>query len=165
MKKLILIALILAPMTVFAQKFGHVDSYAILSAMPEVKTVQTEMEALRTKYQQELKTMQDEIERKAQALQSQKDSLPQNILQRRSQEIQDLYDRYQTSMESFQQELQKTEAEKMQPIQQKVIAAIKEIGEQGGYVYIMDLSAGIPYVSNTLSTDISTELKAKLGIK
>ena len=53
----------------------------------------------------------------------------------------------------------------MQPIQQKIMNAIKEIGDLGGYVYIMDLTNGIPYISTTLSTDITAELKAKLGMK
>ena len=53
----------------------------------------------------------------------------------------------------------------MAPIQQKVLNAIKEIGEAGGYVYIMDTTSGIPFISNTLSTDISAELKSKLGMK
>ena len=31
------------------------------------------------------------------------------------------------------------------------------------YVYIMDVSAGIPYISTTLSTDVTAEVKAELN--
>ena len=43
--------------------------------------------------------------------------------------------------------------------------AIKEVGVAGGYVYILDITNGVPYVSETLSTDVTEAVKAKLGIK
>ena len=52
----------------------------------------------------------------------------------------------------------------MQAIADKVKAAVKAIGEAGGYVYIMDVTSGIPFISSTLSKDITAELKTKLGI-
>ena len=53
----------------------------------------------------------------------------------------------------------------MQAIQKKVTDAIKEVGTAGGYVYIMDMASGIPYISSTLSTDVTAQVKAKLGLK
>ena len=37
------------------------------------------------------------------------------------------------------------------------------MGKAGGYVYIMDVSAGIPYISDTLSKDVTAEVKAQLN--
>ena len=53
----------------------------------------------------------------------------------------------------------------MQAITAKVLEAIKAVGQAGNYVYIMDLAAGIPYISTTLSTDVTADVKAKLGLK
>ena len=92
-------------------------------------------------------------------------SLPDNIKQRREQELQEMYQRIQEAYSSNQQALQKAQSEKMQAITQKVREAIKAIGQEGGYVYIMDLASGIPYISTTLSTDVTAQVKAKLGIK
>ena len=39
------------------------------------------------------------------------------------------------------------------------------IGDAGGYVYIMDVTSGIPFISEKLSTDITAELKKKLGLQ
>lgn len=39
------------------------------------------------------------------------------------------------------------------------------MGQTGGYVYIMDIQGGIPYISTTLSTDVTAQVKAKLGLK
>ena len=64
-----------------------------------------------------------------------------------------------------QQHMQKASADKMEAIRAKLTAAIKEVGVAGGYVYIMDVAAGVPYISETLSTDVTESVKAKLGIK
>lgn len=40
MKKLILMLMLCAPMTMFAQKFGHLDSQALLQSLPEATSVQ-----------------------------------------------------------------------------------------------------------------------------
>lgn len=53
----------------------------------------------------------------------------------------------------------------MQAISTKVSEAIKAVGSTGGYVYIMDTTGGIPYISTTLSTDVTAQVKGKLGLK
>ena len=45
----------------------------------------------------------------------------------------------------------------------KLVNAIKAVGKAGGYVYIMDVSSGIPYISDTLSKDVTAEVKAQLN--
>ena len=164
MKKLLLLALLALPMSLMAQKFGHFNSADIIQALPEYKTAQAELQKLQTQYETDLKNMQDELKRKAAAYDSAHDSLPENIRTRREQELQDLSNRIQTTYNDNQQTLQKTSNEKMQVIADKVKVAVKAIGEAGGYVYIMDTTAGIPYISTTLSKDVTEELKKKLGL-
>ena len=48
----------------------------------------------------------------------------------------------------------------MGPITGKLVEAIKLVGKNGGYVYIMDVSAGIPYISETLSKDVTADVKS-----
>ena len=49
--------------------------------------------------------------------------------------------------------------------EKKIDDAIKAVGQEGGYVYIFDLNATqIPFVNETLSTDVTGAVKAKLGI-
>ena len=56
--------------------------------------------------------------------------------------------------------------ELMNSVQTKVIKAIQAVGEEGGYVCVFDISGGVvPYVSSTLTTDVTEAVKAKLGIK
>jgi len=167
MKKIILCAIcaICSFTTVNAQKFGHVNSQEIIQAMPEFTKARADIEALAKQYDADLKSMQDEIQKKAEALEKEQASLPANIKQRRETELQEMYQKYQQSAQDNQQALGKEQSEKMQAITTKVVDAIKQVGQAGGYVYIMDMASGIPYISNTLSTDVTAEVKAKLGLK
>jgi len=63
----------------------------------------------------------------------------------------------------LEQERVRQQQEKMQPITTKLVNAIKAVGKAGGYVYIMDTSAGIPYISTTLSKDVTADVKAQLN--
>ena len=155
MKKLILMALLFVPMSIFAQKFGHFDSSAIIQLMPEYTTAQNEIQQLQTQYENDLKRMQDELQKKSEEYEKEKANLLDN----------DLYTRIQQSFQDNQKSLQETSQQKMQAISEKMLGVIKQIGQEGGYVYIMDISAGIPYISTTLSTDVTAEIKQKLGLK
>ena len=167
MKKLIICAIcaICGLTTANAQKFGHVNTQEIIQAMPEFTAARSDIEKLTQQYEADLKSMQDELQKKGEAFEKEQATLPENIKQRRNQELQDLYQRIQQTYQDNQQALAKAQQEKMQAITTKVVDAIKTVGQEGGYVYIMDMSAGIPYISTTLSTDVTAQVKAKLGLK
>lgn len=165
MKKVLFMLLMLAPMAAFAQKFGHVNAQEIIQAMPEFAKARTEIDALQQQYEADLKSMQDELQKKSQAFQAEEKTLPENIKQRRAQELEDMYQKIQQSYQDNQQALGRASQEKMSAIQTKVVDAIQQVGQAGGYVYIMDIAGGVPYISTTLSTDVTADVKAKLGIK
>ena len=157
--------LMFAPMATFAQKFGHVNSQEIVQAMPEFTKARTDIEALTKQDEADLKSMQEELQKKSEAYEKEQASLPANIKERREKELQDMYQKIQQSYQDNQQALAKEQSERMQAITTKVLDAIKQVGQSGGYVYIMDLTGGIPYISTTLSTDVTSQVKAKLGLK
>ena len=146
-------------------KFGHVNTQEIIQAMPEFNTARTEIEQLTKQYEADLQQMQEELQKKGDAFDKEQATLPENIKQRRQQELQDLYQRIQQTYQDNQQALAQAQQEKMQGITTKVLDAIKVVGQEGGYVYIMEMGAGIPYISTTLSTDVTAQVKAKLGLK
>ncbi|MBQ9204688.1 MAG: OmpH family outer membrane protein [Prevotella sp.] len=164
MKKLFIMMLMLAPMAAFAQKFGHVNSQEIIQIMPEFAKARTEIETLTKQYEADLKSMQEELQKKGEAFEKEEATLPENIKQRRQQELQDMYQKIQQSYQDNQQALAKEQSERMQAITSKVLDAIKKVGDEGNYVYIMDMGSGIPYISTTLSTDVTADVKKKLGL-
>ncbi|MBE6292316.1 MAG: OmpH family outer membrane protein [Bacteroidales bacterium] len=164
-KKFIAMLFLLAPLTLFAQKFGHLNSGDIIQAMPEYKAAQTELQNLEKQYSDELKMMETELSKKSEEYEVQKATLPENIRQRRETELQELYGRMQQYYQQSQQELQKASQDKMASLTDKITKAIKEVGVAGGFLYIFDTASGIPYISETLSTDVTAQVKAKLGIQ
>ena len=166
MKKLILCAICaFCGLTANAQaKFGHVNTQEIIQAMPEYTAAKNEIDKLTAQYEADLKSMQDELQKKGEAFDKEQATLPENIKQRRQQELQDMYTKIQQSYQDNQQALQKASGEKMQAIQTKVLDAIKSVGTAGNYVYIMENNS-LPYISTTLSTDVTAQVKAKLGLK
>ena len=166
MKKFILCAIcaICGFTTANAQKFGHVNANEIMQAMPEVAKVRADLEALSKQYEADLKMMQEELQKKYEAYEKEQATLPANIKQRRETEITELQQRFQQSYQDNQQALAKEEQEKMQPIQKKIMDAIAAVGQEGGYVYIMQTGA-VLYISSTLSIDVTADVKAKLGLK
>ena len=167
MKKIILCAIcaICGFTTANAQKFGHVNSQEIVQAMPEYATARAEIEKLTQQYEADLKSMQDELQKKAESFEKEEATLPETIKTRRNQELQDLYQRIQQTYQDNQQALAKAQQEKFQAVSNKMQEAIKAVGQEGGFVYVMDMGSGIPYISTTLSTDVTALVKAKLGLK
>jgi outer membrane protein len=167
MKKIIICAIcaICGFTTANAQaKFGHVNTQEIIQAMPEYDKAKNEIDALQKQYEADLKSMQDELQKKGEAFEKEQATLPENIKQRRQQELTEMYQKIQQSYQDNQQALAKASQDKMQAIQAKVLDAIKAIGQSGQYVYIME-NGSLPYISATLSTDITAQVKAKLGLK
>jgi outer membrane protein len=146
-------------------KFGHVNTQEIIQAMPEYTTAKAEIDKLTSQYEADLKAMQDELQKKADAFDKEQATLPDNIKQRRQTELQEMYQKIQQSYQDNQQALQKASSEKMQAITAKVLDAIKAVGQAGDFVIINEINAGIPYISTTLSTDVTAQVKTKLGLK
>ena len=166
MKKILLAILMAAPLTIMAQsKFAHCNLAEILPNMKEYATAQTEIQTMEKQFADDLKLMQDEMQKKYEDYQKEAANLLENVRARREQELNDLGQRYQQSLQDSQAALQKATQEKMAMISEKVMNAVKKIGEAGGYVYVVDTSTGaISFVNNALSTDITAQLKKELGI-
>lgn len=166
LKKIALLLLLIAPMSVFAQKFGHVKFTEILTVMPEYTKAQTDIQAQQKQYEDEMKRASDELTKKFTEYQQEQANLPKNIQERRQKELQELNEKGMQFQADAQQQLQKAYAEMMEPIYKKIDDAIKAVGQEGGYVYIFDLNrTDIPFVNESLSTDVTPAVKGKLGLK
>ena len=166
LKKIALILLLIAPMSVFAQKFGHFNAQEILAVMPETQKAQTDIDTMRKQYEDEIKRTEDEVSKKFAAYQQEQANLPKNIQERRQKELQDLAEKGMQYQRDAQQELERSWMEMLEPIYKKLNDAVKAVGDEGGYVYLFDISTTqIPYVNETLSTNVSAAIKAKLGIQ
>jgi len=163
MKKLILMLLLCAPMAASAQKFGHLNAQEVMSAMPEFVKARGELEAKAQGYEKELKSMQEELQRKSSEYEKNASTMNATKRQETETELQNMYQKIQQTYTDNQNALAKAQQDAMTPITTKLLNAIKAVGKAGGYVYIMDIGSGVPYISDTLSKDVTAEVKAQLN--
>lgn len=161
MKKLILMLMLFAPVATFAQKFGHVDTQNIISTMPEITRINGELQAIAQQYENDLKAMQDELQRKAEEYDKAKATMNATTQQETETQLQEMYQKIQQTYQQNQQEMQKQQQEKMAPIQQKIQTAIQNVGKAGNYTYIFEVGAAI-YIGND-SKDVTADVKAELN--
>jgi len=150
-----------------AQKFGYLNSAALLQLMPEVReaeaNLQTFQEQLQKKGQQMLEQFQakyQELERKN----SQGEISPKQ-LQEETKALQDEEAKIAQFERDMQQQILGKREDLLQPILDDVNAAIQEVASEHGYSYIFDASPGggiLLYADET--TDVMDLVKAKLGL-
>jgi outer membrane protein len=167
MKKLVILLFTILPLAGFAQevKIATVNQSEIFNAMPEVSAGETQIAALNEQYDKELKVMQDEYTKKYTEYVEKQDSLTENIKLRRQQDIQDMASRIENFMQVARQELEKKQQEVFTPIQEKMLNAIKAVGEEKGYTYIFTNNPQIVLYTGNNATDATPFVKAKLGLK
>ena len=167
MKKLIIFLLMILPLGVFAQeaKVAFVNSQEIMMAMPEIAAMQETMKQMNDKYAGEMKTMEDEFQKKYTDYIAQQDSMTENIKLRRTQELEDIRQRVENFTQVAQQDMNKKQQELLAPIQDKLRNAIKAVGDEKGYAYIIDNNPGIVLYTGNAAIDATPLVKAKLGLK
>ena len=163
MKKLLLTIALVLPLVANAQKFGHINSQELFSVMPELKTVQQQMDSLQSNYENQFVTMREEFNKKVADYQQNEATMSESVKQFRQQELSDLQQRIELFAQTIQQDLQKKQQEYVAPIQERLVKAIQQVGEENGYTYIFDSQAML-YISQD-ANDVSQLVKQKLGIK
>ena len=164
MKKLIIFLLMMLPLSIFAQesKIAIVNTDEVIQVMPEFIDMQKQMADMEKKYQAEMKVMEEEYKKKYSDYMAQQDSLTENIKIRRMQELQDMEQRTQNFIQLSQQDFQKKQQELFTPIQEKLKNAIKAVGDEKGYTYI--INPQVVLYAGSASVDATPCVKAKLGI-
>ena len=166
-KKFLLAICVAIPAMISAQtaKFGTVDVEAIIPNMPEYTQANTQLQEATTKYESEYKTLQDEMNKKMAEFQqlSNDPNTPQSIKDRRVQEIQEMDERAKQFLATARQDLDRQNAQLMQPIQEKMVNAIKQVGAENGFTMIFPIGAAV--YESTDVIDVTPLVKAKLGIQ
>ena len=168
MKKILILLLLIAPLSMFAQsapKFGFIEFNAIIVLMPEYAKAENELNLLMQQYSREYEGLRTEFEKKSLEFEQLQDSLSENLLKRRQEELQNIYMRLQQIERETPQTMQQEQQKKFAKVAGILNDAIQAVGTEGGYVCVFDISNGtMPYVSTTLCDDLNAKVKAKLGI-
>ena len=170
LKLTLTMVLVMCASSVFAQKFGRVDLAAVVTNMPEFKDAQVNLEAYGKDLQDQLEQIQVEFNTLLADYEKNAPTLTDSVRQLKERELTELQQRYQDFTQLAQQDMQKKEAEMMNPIYEKANEAVKQVSSAGGYIAIFSTtsdqpaSAGLAYFDPAQLTDITSEVKAALGI-
>ena len=165
LKKLLVLAFIALPLCVSAQelKFATVNLQSIFQVMPETAAATVSLQEKQKKYEDELSKMAEEFQTKYNAIAEQKDSLPENIMNTRLAELQEIEQRTENFRRMAAEDIQAEREKLMAPIQEKLMGAVKEVATEGNYVYVLDELQVI--FKGSMTEDITPKVKAKLGIQ
>ncbi len=147
------------------QKFGHIDSQALVSIMPETKAASAEMEKQGKNLEDQMKVMQDEYQKKITEFSQQGDSLTEIVRQAKVEDLQSLEQRIRNFQQVAQQQIQKKQGELMQPVFAKANETIETVAKEQGVIYVFDASSGAVLYKSNESIDLLPLVKAKLGIE
>lgn len=147
----ILVVLMLAASSLFAQKIGYINSQQILAQYQEAKDAQDKLDKINKDWEAEAREMQKQLEDMNDQLESQRLLLSEERQKEKMQEMQALYlkiQQYQNQKWGQNGDFYTEQDKVMKPVFDKVNEAIKIVGEQERFDYIFDTVAGnIVYAS------------------
>lgn len=148
-----------------AQKFGYINTQALISDIPEVKEANANLETYKSQLQkkgqamiQSLQTKYQDLERK----QAQGEIAPKQ-LEAEATKLKDEEAKIGEFEQTSQQQIIAKSEQLLKPLRDKIQKAIDDVAVEKGFTYIFDASLGIILYADD-STDVSSLVKAKLGL-
>ena len=145
-------------------KIAYVDSSAITEIMPERAKIEQDLQAYYTELQQELQTMATEYQAKMKDYEANSATMSNILRQSKEKEIIDLQGRIQDFQANAETAFDEKRIELLTPVIEKVQNAVNTVGKEKGYTYIFDKSVGAIVYIGTDAIDITSDVKAKLGL-
>jgi outer membrane protein len=148
-------------MSAQAQKFGFIDSDAILIEMPKVKQARANLEVLQKQLQTKGQNMVTDFQTKVAALQdkSQKGLITPKDAADEEKKLLKKQEEIQAFEQDMIRQLQEREQKELQPILNEVNDAIKAVAKENGYQFIFEKKTLLYYED---AMDVGVLVKAKL---
>lgn len=144
----------------FSQKVVHINLDDVVVAMPEAKTMQTELEKLGKSYETEITAAREALKAKYDRYTAEETTKTPEENQQRAAEVQQEQQKIQQLQSVAQQELQKKQNDLLEPIIKKAQDAIKAYAVENKIQYVLDARTLI-YAEGENITEL---IKKKLNI-
>ena len=170
MKKLFKVALVAVSMLFMGTlanaqtKIGYINQNDLVQAMPELKTVNKQMDDYKKTFIDEITKMQNEFNTKLTAFQAKQATMTDAARTAAQADLGDLQKRTQDYQNNASQQVEAKGAEYMKPLLEKIHLAIEAVAKEKGLNYVLDSSQTALLVSPP-SDDIMAAVKLKLGVK
>lgn len=166
-KKILLAVVMAIPFLASAQtlKIGVVNVDVVVAAMPEFETAQKTLAANDSTYGVQLQRMQEEYQRLGEEVRKMGESELPAIRERKVRDVQDLEQKITLFVQQAQQDMEKKQAELLQPITAKVRDAIESVSREGAFSMILSYNPQLILSYAAPVEDVTTKVKTKLGLK
>ena len=151
-----------------AQKYACVNTDYIMQNIPEYNQALSRLNKYIEQWRQELQTRQQELDELRQQYQQESYLLPENLKQRRQDEIKTK----ETELRSLQQQrfaaggdLDQKRAELLKPVQDRVYNAIERVAREKNYAFVFDRATSNTVLYAGEKYDISNQVLELLGVK
>lgn len=164
--KTLLLATVLCVGTVsFSQaqsKIAHINTNDLITAMPEMKAAQAELEALSKTFQTDLQALGTELQKKSEQYNAEAATKTQEENNKRQEELMTMEQNAIQFRTKAQQEIEEKRDILFKPITEKARAAILKVGRAQGFEYVLDSSVGVTILAD--GKDLINDVKKELGI-
>jgi outer membrane protein len=167
MKRLLMIAVALLPLMLMAQaRIGIVNSQQIFDIMPEKAAAEAQLKTLSDRYHSEYLLLQEEFDKKYADYQTvaADATMPETIKERRVQELQESDKKMREFERRAADDIAASRTVLLQPITDKIQAAIRQAGQQGNFDLVLDTAVTPVAYSGPNTIDITPMVKAILGL-
>ncbi len=166
MKKVLLSLLVLGmPLLAFSQevKVGYIDAEQIMMAMPEIAGIEKQMSEYNSQNSKYMQEMETEIKNEEAKYEQMKANATATMKADQEAKIQTLYQRYQTTLRTIQQDAQQKQATLLKPVQDRLIKAIETVGSKNNFLFILDKNTML--YKSAKAVDVTGMVKKELNIK
>ena len=143
-------------------KIAHINTQDLITAMPEYKAAQTQLETLTKSYQAEIQGMATEFQNKVKQYEAEAPTKTDEENSKRGQEIQGMQDNIRQYQSQAQQDMQTKEMDLLKPITEKAKTAILKVSRGQGFDYVLDSSQGVAILTD--GKNLLDDVKKELGI-
>lgn len=164
MKKLLLAgAFFLSIFGASAQiKIGYISTDELVGNMPEAEKIDGELKDYQSSLAQQGQDMVKELSKKDSTFSKDSAKLSPSMREIKRNELMGLYQQIQSWNDQAQQLYQQKAQEKIAPLRNKALDAIKTVAKENGYTYVLDVNS---IIVAPPGDDILPLVRKKLGIK
>lgn len=159
---LALVALRTGQASAQSQKNGYIRSSVLLDQAPGRVEAQAQFEKETAPYGDQIKRMRDSLTAMIDTYQKAQATLSATARDARGRDIQAKEAEYQRRTTDLQQKAQQREGELVQPILDRVKAAIEEVRVEGGYSFVFNSDQGSSLVAMDKNLDLTDRVLTKL---
>ncbi|WP_375239734.1 OmpH family outer membrane protein [Aurantibacter sp.] len=149
-------------LTTAQTKVAHINTTELVTAMPQMKTAQAEVEKLGKTYEADIQAMVKEYQAKMKQYEAEAGTKTEEENTKRVAEVQTMERNIQQFQTQAQQELQKKEVDLLKPITEKAKAAILKVAKAQGFQYVLDSAQGGGVIMAE-GKDLLADVKKELG--